>query len=463
MSGAAVQSPAAGLLGTYAARLHYDDLPPDVLRQAKTCLIDTVAAIIYGGSAPASRIAAAYAGTGGAGQSCIIGSSAPTVRAEAAAFANGVAAHALELDSLRQPGAGVHPGAVLVPVALALAQERGASGQDVLAAIVAGCEILFRIGRATKHSAEARGFHAPGLTGPFGAAAVAGRLLALDAEAMTRALGIAGSLSGGLLAFAASGEGAMIKRLHLGRAAENGIVAARLASLGFTGPATVLDGRFGFLDAYCPERDDAALTAGLSEEYETRSICFKRYPCHITAHTPVFAIETLRNAGTIDGAEIARVEVLGTDKMVAMHAGTDPADLVMAQYSIPFCVAVALLRDPADPDSFGEAALADPAVRDLCRRVSVTSAPGGGKGWATTTRLVLADGQVIERAAADFPGTPQTPLDAAAIGDKFRRLTRRLGVFVAPLLRRLESIEAEDRLDWLADAIPPPAITGDNA
>ena len=457
-----MNSPAAQRLGTYAAQLAYDELPADVLRLAKTCLIDTVAAIIYGSDAPASRIAAAYSDNGRAGQSSILGGSGPKVRAEAAAFANGVAAHALELDSLRQPGAGVHPGAVLVPVALASAQERGASGRDVLAAIVAGCEVLFRIGRATKHSAEARGFHAPCLTGPFGAAVVAGRLLALDAAEMTQALGIAGSLSGGLLAFAASGDGAMVKRLHLGRAAENGIMAARLASLGFTGPRTVLDGRFGFLDAFCPERDDAALIAGLGEDYETRTICFKRYACHITAHTPVFAIEALKAAGAIGGTEVTQVEVAGTEKMMAMHARADPADLVMAQYSIPFCIAVALLRDPTDPDSFGDAALADPAVRDLCQRVRVTRTPGG-KGWATTTRLILTSGQVIERAVSDFPGTPQMPLDAAAVGEKFCRLTRRLGALAEPLLRRLENIEAEDHLDWLADAIPSHALMGDHA
>jgi 2-methylcitrate dehydratase PrpD len=436
---------AASALAGYATSFGVKDIPKDVLALAKACLIDTIAAAIYGADAQASRFARQYALTAGMGHSRILGGG-PSLRAEAAAFANGVAAHALELDSLRKPGAGVHPGAVLVPAALAVAQEVGASGTDLLAAIVAGCEVMFRIGRATKHSAEARGFHAPGITGPFGAAIAAGRLLGLDAAAMTRALGIAGSLSAGLLAFAASGEGAMVKRLHLGRAAENGIVAARLAAAGFTGPASVLEGRYGVLDAFCPERDDAQLTAGLGEVWETRTICFKRYPCHITAHTPLYAIEQWRPALA---EAVERVDVAGTAKMAAMHAGTDPADLVMAQYSIPFCVAVALLRDPRDPGSFSADALADPAIRALARRVRVTDA--GEAGWTTTTRLHLAHGRVLERRVSTFPGAPDCP-EAPDIAGKFRRLTQRLGPASGTLLGRLQDVEREPSLAWLEGA-----------
>ena len=380
----------------------------------------------------------------GAGRCRVLGGG-HGLRAEAAAFANGVSAHALELDSLRKPGAGVHPGAVLVPAALAVAQEVGASGRELLTAIAAGCEVMFRIGRATQHSAEARGFHAPGVTGPFGAAVAAGRLLGLDAEAMTGALGIAGSLSAGLLAFAASGEGAMVKRLHLGRAAENGIVAARLAAAGFTGPPSVLEGRFGVLDAFCPERDDAQLTAGLGSVWETRTICFKRYPCHITAHGPVFAIEGWRG----ELGSVYRAEVEGTAKMASMHAAKDPADLVMAQYSIPFCVAVALTRDPLEPGSFTENALEDEDIRAMAGRVYVSD--GGHKGWTTTTRLFLTDGRVLERTVTTFPGAPDCPDDADIVG-KYRRLTRRLGPAAETLLARLQDIEHEDSLDWLEGA-----------
>ena len=153
---------------------------------------------------------------------------------------------------------------------------------------------MIRIGRATKHNNEGRGFHAPGTTGPFGGAVAVGRLLKFDAATMTNALGIAGSLSCGLLEFARSGTGAMVKRLHLGRAAESGVLAASLAEAGFTGPHSVLEGPFGFLNVYCGENDVAALTRGLGEEWATLRIMLKRFPVHITSHTSVQAVQDLR-------------------------------------------------------------------------------------------------------------------------------------------------------------------------
>ena len=204
---------AAPILATFATSLRDQDIPSDVRSLARDCLIDTVGAVIAGHDSPVGRALGHYTQDRPAGAAIVLGTET-ALTAEDAAFANGTLAHALELDSLRAPGAGVHPGAVLVPAALAVAQELGRSGIDLLRAVVAGCEVLFRIGRATRHSAEARGFHAPGLTGPFGSTTAAGVLLRLDPAAMTDAFGIAGSMSAGLLEFAASGQGGMVERLH---------------------------------------------------------------------------------------------------------------------------------------------------------------------------------------------------------------------------------------------------------
>lgn len=174
-------------------------------------LVDAVGVAFLGRRFAWSEIATAHSQAyGGAGTSRVIGDSR-ALAAPMAALANGVLIHAFEYDSLRRPGAGVHPGAVLVPAALAIGEEVAADGTSVIAAIVAGCEVMFRIGAAIKHSSEALGFHAPGHTGPFGAAIVAGRLLRLNAEQMTRALGIAGSLCSGSLAFSRAMQGAMVK------------------------------------------------------------------------------------------------------------------------------------------------------------------------------------------------------------------------------------------------------------
>jgi len=447
------QLTAAESLGAYAAGLRYDDIPLDVLRRAKDCVIDTVAATVFGHHAPAGRIIARHvAGLSSGGACHVLGSGTPPVHAENAALANGTLAHALELDSLRKPGAGVHPGAVLVPAALAVAQEHRLGGKELLTAIVAGCEILFRIGKATKHTAEARGFHAPGLTGPFGAAIAAGHLLGLDAEQMTQALGIAGSMGGGLLQFAAQGEGGMVKRLHLGRAAAAGITAAKLARDGFTGPSGVLEGKMGFLHAYCTDTDPAALTAGLGESFETLKICFKRYPCHITAHTPVQAVADMQAAHGFSGADVAEVIVEGTPKMAAMHGNQAPADSVAAQYSIAFCVAAALLHNPHQPETFTGTAQADPAVLDLCRRVQVQGNGGFASTWTTRTTLRLHDGRQFSATLENVPGMPALPFDTAQLRTKFLSLTGALGDGAEALLERLEHIEGEARLCWLAAA-----------
>ncbi|MGH7054280.1 MAG: MmgE/PrpD family protein, partial [Stellaceae bacterium] len=180
-------------LARYAVGLRYADLPAGIVARAKEIVIDTVAAAICGAALPWSRIVTAYARHSGPdGKSHVLGAGGPPVQAAAAALANGALAHGFELDSLTRPGAGVHPGATVLPAALAVAQERGAGGRDLIAAFVAANEVMIRIGRATFHTNEARGFHAPGTTGPFGAAVAAGHLIGLDAARMTSALGIAG-------------------------------------------------------------------------------------------------------------------------------------------------------------------------------------------------------------------------------------------------------------------------------
>src|SRR5246127_1288309 len=385
-------------LAPYPAALGYEDLPAEVVQRAKECIADTVAAIICGSALPWSRIVIRYAErTGPGGKSHILGSGGAAVQANAAALANGALAHAFELDSLTRPGAGAHPGATVLPPALAVSQECGANGRALIAAFVAGNEVMIRIGRATGHTNEARGFHAPGTTGPFGAAVAAGHLLQLGPAAMTNALGIAGSLAGGLLEFA-RGDGGMVKRLHLGRASEAGVLAASLAADGFEGPRTVLEGEFGFLKVFCTKWDEAELTRGLGEEFVVSSTVLKRYPCHATAHAAVRAVRDLQAAHRFSGPEVETITVTGTQRMVERHNILEPADLMLAQYSIPFSVALALCREARDPESYDESALADPQIRALTRQVRVVSEGSGGHGaMGSTVTVVLADGRRLER------------------------------------------------------------------
>ena len=435
-------------LARYAAALRYEDLPAEVVGCAKDCIIDTVAACICGSALPWSRIVIDYAERAGPGGTSRILGRGTAVQAPAAALANGALAHAFELDALTRPGAGAHPGATVLPPALAVAQQAGAAkrigGRDLIAAFVAGNEVMIRIGRATGHTNEARGFHAPGTTGPFGAAVACGHLLGLDERAMTNALGLAGSLAGGLLEFA-KGDGGMVKRLHLGRASEAGVLAASLAQAGFTGPRTIIEGEFGFLRVFCTEYDEAELTRNLGHEYVTLSTVLKRYPVHATAHAAVRAVRDLQTEHRFSGGDVEAITVTGNRRMVERHAIAEPADLMLAQYSIPFCVALALFREARDPESYDESALADPDIRALTRRVRVVPETGGGHGaMGSTVTVTLADGRHFER------HVDSGLLEAGELADKFTRLTRAvLGDRAPALFERLQGLETEPSLDWL--------------
>jgi 2-methylcitrate dehydratase PrpD len=434
-------------LARYAAGLRFDDLPAAVVEKAKEIVADTVAACICGADMPWSRIVVDYAERTGPGGSSKILGRGTSVQAPAAALANGALAHAFELDSLTRPGAGAHPGATVLPPALAVAQQVGATGKQLLAAVVAGNEVMIRIGRATGHTNEARGFHAPGTTGPFGAAAACGLLLGLDEKAMTNALGIAGSLAGGLLEFA-RGNGGMVKRLHLGRASEAGVMAASLAAAGFEAPRTVIEGEFGFLRVFCTEWDESHLTRGLGSEFVTLSAVLKRYPVHATAHAAVKAVRDLQAEHRFAGGEVAAIAVTGTQRMVERHNILEPPDLMLAQYSIPFCVALALFREARDPESYDAGALADPAIRALCRKVRLVPEAGDGHGHGATgshVTVTLADGRRFERHESGGM------LEPGELPDKFARLTRkgRGGTSGAGIYKRLMQLENEAALDWL--------------
>lgn len=439
-------------LASYAAQLRYEHIPTEVVQRAKDCIADTVAVIVQGNDLPWSRMIVAYAQRiGSGGRSRILGAPGPMVQAPSAALANGTLAHAFESDNLTKPGAGVHPGATLVPPALAVAQERGCTGRAMITAVVAGFEVMYRIGAATHHSNERRGFHAPGTTGPFGAAIAVGRLLHLDADGLTNALGIAGSCAGGLMEFARSGTGAMVKRLHLGRAAESGVLAASLAADGFTGPRSVIEGQAGFLRVFCNEWDVAEATRGLGQTFTTMNLCLKRFPCHMTAHTAVQAVLELREEHGFSGEAVDRVTVYGDERMATINNIAEPADIMMAQYSIPFCVALALFRDPRQPASFDDSALTDPSIGSLCARVAIKAAdPPTRIAGASIVTIELKDGRSFTREVEQFNGTPARPLSRDELRDKFTTLMRpRYGAQADALFDRLQNLENETELGWV--------------
>lgn len=438
-------------LAEYAAALRYEEIPEEVLQRAKDCIADTVGVILFGAQFPWSKMIIAQAQRMGIGNCNILGTGR-RVSATAAALAHGAMTHAFEQDNLTFPDSGAHPGAALVASGLAVSQERSSSGRQFLAAFVAGAEVMIRIGRATKRTNEARGFHAPGTLNPFGAAVVSGKLMQFDALKMRNVLGIAGSTSSGLLEFSRSGDGAMVKRLHLGRAAESGVLAASLAADGFDGPSTVLEGGAGFLKAFCNQSDPAELTRALGDSYLTQTILMKRFACHITAHTAVEAVLDLRSQYKFAGSDVTSVEIAGSRRMATVNNIPEPSDIMIAQFSVPFCVALALYRNPVDPYSFDKAAPRDAAIRAMATRVKITAVPGqDDDDISSTVAVTLKDGRVLTQRVTEFLGTPGRPLTGTDMREKFLLLTQKYPAQqMRRILERIEKIESEANLDWLS-------------
>ncbi|MBM4296113.1 MAG: MmgE/PrpD family protein [Deltaproteobacteria bacterium] len=437
-------------LARFAVDLQYRQIPPAVIERAKACMLDTLAVSLYGSTKPWSKTVSEFVLAAGAQGRATVFGRRQTAPAERAALANGTMAHAFELDNVRQPGAGVHPGATAFLPAFAAAEEVGADGRALLTAFVAGCEVMSRIGVAAGNSVEHRGFHAPGLTGTFGAAVAAGKLFKLDGKKMVNALGIAGSYSGGLIEFSHCREGAMVKRLHLGKAAEGGVTAAQLARRGFAGPESVLEGKFGFCQSFSEAPKLGALTHRLGRLWESMNICIKRCAVHINAHAPIEALQTLQAELQFAPEEIRAIEIGGIEKLVTHHANYQPSDLMMAQYSIPFCVALSGYFDPSDPANFDAGKLKDKNILALMRKVSLkVDQEIEEKGWDRAARLTVDLGKRgrHSKLVIHFKGTPLNPLSALEVEDKARKLTR--GILSASQYAGL--VDGVAKLEKIAD------------
>ncbi|MGE0650910.1 MAG: MmgE/PrpD family protein [Alphaproteobacteria bacterium] len=440
-------------LAEFAVGLDYDEIPEAVKTRARDSIADTVGTMIFGADLPWSRMIIDYArAMGEGGKSRIMGDGDRPVRAPFAALANGALAHAFEFDGATRPSSGVHPGATMVSSGLALAQERGFGGKDLLTAFIAGAEVMIRIARATKHSNEARGFHAPGTTGPFGAAVVCGKLLGFDVAQMTNALGIAGSLSCGLVEFSRSGTGAMVKRLHFGRAAEGGVLAANLAARGFTGPHTILEGECGLIRVFCDDHDLSQLTRALGSDWLTSYISMKRYACHTTGHTPIEAIKGFKKKEGLTADDVESVTIEVGKKELSRHDIRDPQDIMIGQYSVPFCVALAILGDADDPYTFRDADVGNADVKALMARIKLVPFRGERPTpIATTTIVRTKKGREFKGTVTDFKGTPTSPLAPAELRDKFLMLTQQCdSAKMDEMFARLQSIENETSLEWVS-------------
>lgn len=310
---------------------------------------------------------------------------------------NGTAAQGFELDDCHDQSMS-HYGAAVVPTVLALGQSLDrVDGRRLLVAVIVGYELGTRIGNVVSPSVFHRGFHPCGLTGTFAAAATAATLLELDVDQFVSALGLAGSQAAGLMA---SQFGAMAKRFHSGKAAQNGIIAALSAREGLTGVRDVLEAPYGgFCSTYADDYDLALATGGLGSDFEMRRNGFKRYSSLASSQAAVDALREVRERHGLSGKDVRRVRI-ETTSVVYRHCGWPyvPAETITAQMNLPYTAAVTLLEGTAFVDQYADDKLRDPEILDLAGRVEVTVDPeldalGPDEMRATRARVTTVSGE----------------------------------------------------------------------
>jgi 2-methylcitrate dehydratase PrpD len=411
-------------------------------------------------------------GWGGHAQASVFGYP-DRVPAPAAALVNGTAAHALDFDDTHVPSI-LHPSASVVPAALAAAEEAGASGEVFLAAVAAGNEIAIRLGMAA-HDEELnnnvffeRGFHATSICGAIGSAAAAAAAYGLDAEGIRHAMGIAGSMGAGLLE--ANRVGGTVKRVHCGWAAHSGVVAAQMAARGITAPDSVLEGRFGFFNAYTgvhPLEGDGldALVGDLGERWELDNCFMKPYPTNVFTHTGIDAARLLAARG-IAAADIERVELsvpMAVTRTIAQprEAKISPQSPYHAQFSGPFTFAIGFHGGTGLGvylDDFTQETLDDPSIRRLASAVHyVPDAECEAiypRHFPTIARVTLCDGTRVEEKVLANLGTVERPLTPEQVRLKFDLNVRILGVErAAELSARLDRLAAAANANGLLAGI----------
>ncbi len=435
-------------LARFASRTQYEDLPPDLVAQAKIYILDNLAAGLVGSRQPWAQIVIGLVrDLGGRGEASAFCQAWQT-DVSRAALLNGTMIGAFEIEHI---GHSAHASGTAFPPALAVAERDHRDGRALITATLVGYEVVCRIGAAQTGAVERdRGFHNPGANGPFGAAAAVGSLLGLDETRMAWALGIAGSSGGGLTEFV--WEGAMTKRIHLGRAAQLGLESALLAARGFTGPTTVLEGPYGYFHAFSPRPAVEKLLPGLGHEWLSRRLTVKAYPSHATTQAIVHAVRVYKDTHPVDLSTLTRVSVTSGGRVVEpRHFDRAPTSILGAQYSVPYALAVALVRDMSNPLVFGVDVLEDPAIRGLAAKIEAheDNERFGDDHHGYVSEITLEFGDRSVRLLADgFPGALAQPLDFAGITEKFTR-------FATPVIGRAPAAAIVERvadLERLGDA-----------
>ncbi|MBS4751399.1 MmgE/PrpD family protein [Nocardioides sp. zg-ZUI104] len=422
-------------LGAFAAHVAVHGVPDDVRSSVNQRTLDVLGLCVAAHRLPTSAAAIGHVlDQGGHPQATVVGEST-RVNAAQAAFANGVLAHSLDYDDTHLPSV-LHPSASIVPAALAAAEHAGASGELTVRAIAVGIEVAVRLGMAG-YDAELgnsvffeHGQHATSITGAMGSSVAASMIYGLDATGIADALGITASMAAGVIE--ANRTGGTVKRLHCGVAAQAGVTAAQLVRRGFTGPPTVLEGRFGFFQAWLHGQFfPTAITEDLGTAWSVPGIFFKPYPANHFTHTTVDAGRAFRERG-ITPEQVAKV-VVGVAGSTVRTIGEPievkrtPETGYQAQFSGPYAFAAGLLGGGGlgtSLDDYSDTLAQDPARRELMAKVDVVADEKCNEifpfQFPAVVTLTTTDGEVLVEEVLANRGGPARPLTDDELATKFR-------------------------------------------
>jgi len=409
-------------LAAHAASIKFDKLPADAVHAFKRTLLDFMTCAISGAAMPVSKALLAYFEENDATRiSSVIGHGAK-LSPPNAALVTGANVHGLDFDDGHTQGS-AHPSGVIFPAVMAVAQQRGSSAREIIAAVVCGYDVMCRIAAAMHPESARRGYHNTALAGVFGASAAVSNLLKLDTAQTLNALGLAGSFSAGIREYL--DEGAEIKRIHPGKAARDGITCAEFAKRGITGPTKVLEGRYGFFATHAaPHVKWARLFDGMGQRYEISSIYHKPYPCCRHYHAVIDAIKELQREHRFAAADVKHADLgmyaVGFNGHDYKHCTT----MLDAQMSAPVAAALAIVLGDVTATMFVPATLdradvramierADARIDDECERIY----PGVRSGFA---RIELRNGSVLEKRVLEPKGEVKNPMTDADLEAKFR-------------------------------------------
>ena len=415
--------PAAGatdMIVAFASGLRHADLSDEVRYYARRHLLDTIGVMIAGAPGDVATNAETMLANVRTGGKIPVPGRAKRHDLLDSAFLGGTAAHGIELDDGYRVGS-AHCGCTVIPAALGIAYENGASGAALIEAVVAGYEVAICLARACAPDLRQRGFHPTGAVGPFGAAVAVGKLRGLDPHQIADALGIAASASAGLFAFV--NGGADIKRLHAGHAAREGMQAALLAELGVQGPPHVIEARDGFMQAFAFGRSDKARAIALPPDaaFGITDCYIKPYACCRHIQPAVEALFGLLNDEKIETEDIQHVGV-ETYRIAAEHAHTGWDDYASAQLSFPYLMGVAARFRSIKVKHFDEETRRDPAFAEFAKKLTITAPPeiDGLYPKLRPARVTVTTGRgTFVRQADEALGSRLVPLDDAGLTQKF--------------------------------------------